>query len=85
MRFLIAGSVLGTSIASLSAPAGALASGAGQESLGSRDAFEMAILTILAVGGAAILLSILYLVRLKVGFWLHRPPARREGDAQAQH
>ena len=38
------------------------------------DVLELALLTVGAAGGAGVLLLIGYVIRRRVGFWLHRPP-----------
>jgi hypothetical protein len=54
------------------------------DSGGGPDVLELALLTIAAAGGAAVLGLIGYLIRLRVGFWLHRPPPR-DGNGGAEH
>ena len=48
------------------------------------DVLELALLTVGAAGGAAVLVLIGYLVRRRVGFWLHRPPEDDE-SSEDQH
>ncbi len=48
------------------------------------DVLELALLTVGAAGGAAVLVLIGYLIRRRVGFWLHRPPEDDE-SSEDQH
>lgn len=48
------------------------------------DILFLALITAAAVLGVAVLGLLLYLVRLRIGFWLHRPPPR-EGSEGAEH
>jgi len=48
------------------------------------DVLLMALLTVGAAAGAAVLALIGYFIRNRVGFWQHRPPPR-EGGAPEEH
>ena len=48
------------------------------------DVLLMALLTVGAAGGAAVLAMIGYLIRNRVGFWPHRPP-QRDGSPSEEH
>jgi hypothetical protein len=48
------------------------------------DVLVMALLTVAAAGGAAALSMIGYVIRNRVGFWLHRPPPR-DGSPSEEH
>jgi len=48
------------------------------------DITEMVLLTLAVAGGAAVLSLIGYVIRQRVGFWLHRPPPR-DGSAPEEH
>ena len=48
------------------------------------DVLLMALLTVGAAGGAAVLALIGYVIRNRVGFWLHRPPPRN-GSPSEEH
>ena len=48
------------------------------------DVLLMALLTVGAAGGAAVLAMIGYVVRNRVGFWPHRPPPR-DGSPSDEH
>jgi len=52
--------------------------GDGQRDDGGPDLLAVPLVTLAVIGGATALGLLLYLVRLRVGFWLHRPP----GDGQ---
>jgi hypothetical protein len=43
------------------------------------DVLLLALLTIGAAGAAAVIALIGYVIRNRVGFWLHRPPERKDG------
>jgi methionine-rich copper-binding protein CopC len=45
------------------------------------DVLLLALLTTGAAGAAGVIALIGYVVRQRTGFWLHRPPARRDDDA----
>lgn len=49
------------------------------------DVLQMALLTTASILGAGVVGLLLYLVRLRIGFWLHRPPPRESGGGEAQH
>jgi hypothetical protein len=49
---------------------------------GGPDILTMALVTIGAVGGAAALATLLYLVRRAIGFDPHRPPEGEEGGGE---
>jgi hypothetical protein len=49
------------------------------------DVLLMALLTVGAAGGAAVLSLIGYVIRNRVGFWLHRPPTREDGAPDEHH
>lgn len=49
------------------------------------DILKLALLTIAAAGGAAVIALIGYALRGKFGFWLHRPPPRDGGDGPGDH
>ncbi len=44
------------------------------------DIATLALITMGAVLGAAGLGLVFYLIRLRIGFWLHRPPPRSGGE-----
>jgi len=46
------------------------------------DVLLMALLTVGAAGAAGVVALIGYLIRQRTGFWLHRPPERREDETQ---
>jgi hypothetical protein len=48
------------------------------------DRTELILWTLAASGAAAVLAVIGYLIRLRVGFWLHRPPPR-DGSVPEDH
>lgn len=48
------------------------------------DILLLALITTGAVIGVAVVGLVLYLVRLRIGFWLHRPPPR-EGSEGVEH
>jgi len=45
----------------------------------------MALLTTGAAAGAAVLGLIGYVIRNRIGFWLHRPPPREGGPPKEHH
>ena len=49
------------------------------------DVLELALLTIGAAGGAFVVALFGYWLRNRIGFWLHRPPPRDEGEATPEH
>jgi len=49
------------------------------------DVLKLALFTIGAAGAAAVVALIGYAVRNRVGFWLHRPPERKDGDSGEHH
>lgn len=49
------------------------------------DVLLMALLTTGAAAGAAVLGLIGYVIRNRVGFWLHRPPPREGGEPEEHH
>ncbi|MFQ5471613.1 MAG: hypothetical protein ACE5FA_01840 [Dehalococcoidia bacterium] len=51
---------------------------------GDVDILKLALLTVGAAGGAAVIVLIGYLLRKRVGFWLHRPP-EDDGSADDEH
>lgn len=55
------------------------------DSGGGPDILLLALLTVGAAGGAAIIALIGYVIRNKVGFWMHRPPPRDGGDEGEHH
>ncbi len=52
---------------------------------GGPDVLLLALLTIGAAGAATVVALIGYVIRNRVGFWLHRPPERNNGDEHAHH
>ncbi|MCH8813871.1 MAG: hypothetical protein IH957_02060 [Chloroflexi bacterium] len=48
------------------------------------DVLKLVLLTLGAVGGAGVIALIGYLIRNRVGFWLHRPP-EDDGSADDEH
>jgi hypothetical protein len=48
------------------------------------DILRLALLTLGVVGGAGVILLIGYLIRKRVGFWLHRPP-EDDGSSEDEH
>lgn len=52
---------------------------------GGPDVLLLALITTGAVVGTALLGLIFYLVRLRIGFWLHRPPPREGGEGGEHH
>jgi hypothetical protein len=48
------------------------------------DVLRLVLLTLGAVGGAAVIALIGYLIRKRVGFWLHRPP-EDDGSSEDEH
>jgi len=42
-------------------------------------------ITTAAAVGSAIVGLVFYLIRLRLGFWLHRPPPREGGGAPGHH
>jgi hypothetical protein len=57
----------------------------GPDGAGGPNVVNLALLTIGAAGGAAAFALLLFFVRLRVGFWFHRPPPREEGEAAEHH
>ena len=49
------------------------------------DVLMLALFTIGAAGLAGVVALIGYVIRNRVGFWLHRPPERRDGDSGKHH
>jgi len=49
------------------------------------DILFLALVTTAAAVGAAIVGLVFYLIRLRLGFWLHRPPPREGGEAPGHH
>lgn len=49
------------------------------------DVLLLALLTVGAAGAAAVIALIGYVIRNRVGFWLHRPPERKDGDGGSHH
>ncbi len=49
------------------------------------DVLLMALLTTGAAAGAAVLGLIGYVIRNRIGFWLHRPPPREGGPPKEHH
>jgi len=49
------------------------------------DIATLALITMGAVLGAAGLGVVFYLIRLRIGFWLHRPPPRSGGEGPPGH
>jgi hypothetical protein len=47
---------------------------------GKPDILTMALITMGAILGAAALGVLLYLLRLRIGFWMHRPPPASPGE-----
>ena len=58
---------------------------AGQTDDDGPDIAKMALITGAAVIGAGVVGMVLYLVRRRIGFWLHRPPPRDDGEATPEH
>ncbi len=59
---------------------------AGQDA--SDDGPDVAFLAYVTLGsflGAAAIALVLYLVRMRLGFWLHRPPPPEEGESAQHH
>lgn len=56
-----------------------------QENGGGPDVFRLAWITAASVVGAGLVGLFLYLVRLRIGFWLHRPPPRDGGQGGEHH
>ncbi len=55
---------------------------------GSDDGPDVALLSYVTLGsflGAAAIALVLYLVRTRLGFWLHRPPPPEEGAGPQHH
>jgi len=52
---------------------------------GKPDVLFLALITTVSFLGAAVLSLALYFVRMRIGFWLHRPPPRESGDAPQHH
>lgn len=57
----------------------------GDEEDGGPDILFLALITTAAVAGAVVLGGFLYLVRQRIGFWLHRPPPRDGDGGPAPH
>ena len=51
---------------------------------GDVDTLRLVLLTLGAVGGAAVIVLAGYLIRKRVGFWLHRPP-EDDGSSEDEH
>ena len=49
------------------------------------DILAMALITMGAVLGTGAVGLVLYLIRLRTGFWLHRPPPREGGEGGEHH
>ena len=49
------------------------------------DVLLMALLTTGAAAGAAVLGLAGYVIRNRIGFWLHRPPPREGGEPEEHH
>jgi hypothetical protein len=49
------------------------------------DVLLMALLTVAVAAAAAVLSLIGYVIRQRVGFWLHRPPPRDSSQPQDHH
>jgi methionine-rich copper-binding protein CopC len=62
-----------------------VSTGGAAESGGGPDILLVALITTGAMMGAAVLGLVAYVIRLRVGFWLHRPPASEDGEASEQH
>ncbi len=58
---------------------------AAQEGGGGPDILGLALITMGAILGAAVIGFVLYLVRLRIGFWLHRPPAANPDEHPEHH
>jgi len=85
MRFLtlMTAAVLAALVA---APAEAVAALQAKDSAGSEpDVLELALLTIGAAGGAALVALFGYWLRNRIGFWLHRPPPPGEKTGGPEH
>ena len=67
----------------LGATAWAQTEATGEE--GGPDVLFLALITTASFLGAAVLSLALYFVRMRIGFWLHRPPPRESGDAPRHH
>jgi len=49
------------------------------------DVLLLALLTVGAAAGAAVVSLIGYVIRQRVGFWLHRPPPRDSSQPEDHH
>ncbi len=59
---------------------GSSAAAGQEEGKGGPDILFMALITMGAVLGTGAVGLVLYLIRLRTGFWLHRPPPREGGE-----
>ena len=78
------GPLTGLMATAATAPA-AKAALASQEGAGGPDILELALLTMGAIFGAAAVGLIFYLLRLRLGFWLHRPPTANPDEHPEHH
>jgi hypothetical protein len=56
-----------------------------QQSDDEPDILLMSLLTVGVAAAAAVLALIGYFIRNRVGFWLHRPPPRKESSPDEHH
>ncbi len=82
----VAGQSLGPTAWAQTESGSLLAITAGQEAgNGDPDIGSLAFITTAAFLGAGALALLLYLVRVRLGFWLHRPPPTDEGGSGDHH
>ena len=83
----VAGQSLGTTAWAQTESGGSLlAVAAGQEAgNGDPDIGPLAFITTAAFLGTGTLALLLYFVRVRIGFWLHRPPPADEGGSGDHH
>ena len=72
-------------LAGLTAKAASASLLAVQGKAGGPDILGLALITMGAIFAAALVGLGLYLVRLRIGFWLHRPPAANPNDHPEHH
>lgn len=58
---------------------------AGEDDDDDQDILLLSLITTGSIIGVAVLGLILYLVRRRIGFWLHRPPQGEGGEGSDQH